>query len=203
MRFLRYAVLMFVGLAACLPQAKAQDAGAGTVAFVLKWPAFVAGNPPLLHVDGGGLLQLLIMAPEALQIIQGAAAGQDVKQKAVDLQTLLEQSKGEAADPAIVCAPQITKITDLEEQLSEAKAALTQAQADKAAAEAAAAEAVQKAAAAEAAAADAAAKANAAESANAEAQRVLRTVQGGIGDAVAALKTVADALNPPATVPTN
>lgn len=210
MRFLRYAVLMFVGLAACLPQAKAQDAGAGTVAFVLKWPAFVAGNPPLLHIDGGGLLQLLIMAPEALQIIQGAAAGQDVKQKAVDLQTLLEQSKGADGDPALVCAPQIAKIGDLEEELDTARASLTGAQAQLAQAQAALAAALAAKEAAEAAAAEAVGKvtaaeqkASAAESANAEAQRVLRTVQGGIGDAVAALKTVADALGPPATAPTN
>lgn len=210
MRFLLYAVLMLMGLTACLPQAKAQEAGAGTVAFTLKWPAWVAGNPPQLHIDGGGVLQLLIMAPEALQIIQGAAAGEDVKQKAVDLQALLEQSKGADGDPALVCAPQIAKIGDLEEELdtaqtalagaqaalAEAQAALAAAVAAKEAAEAAAAEAVGKATAAEQ-------KASAAESANAEAQRVLGVVRGGIGGAVDALKTVADALNPPATVPTN
>lgn len=209
MRKALYAVLMFVGLAACLP-VQAQEAGAGTVAFKLKWPAWVEGNPPVLNIDGGGLLQLLIMAPEALQVIQGAAAGDDVKQKAADLQALLEQAKGAEADPAIVCAPQIAKIGDLEEELDTARAALTGAQTELAQAQAALAEAVAAKEAAEATAAEAAgkvaaaeAKASAAEAANADAQRVLDAVRGGIGTAVGALQTVADALNPPPVTPTN
>ncbi len=193
-----------------------------TPAFVLAWPAYQAGTPPLLHIDGGGLLQLLILAPEVLEIVQGAAAGVDVKTKAELLVQLIEQSKGEAADPTIVCAPQAARISDLEEQLEAAQTALAsvdgqieqaqeaaeEAEAARVAAETKAAEAEARAAAAEAQLAELAGKVSAAEHAAQDAARaqaqaeqeraaaegVLATVRRSIGSAAEALKTVADAL---------